>query len=216
MQVTRLLAVRHGETAWNADGRLQGHLDIPLNDQGLWQAERTGAALAEETIGAIYASDLQRAWQTAQAIAQAQAQPPIVQADERLRERAFGDFQGRLFTEIEAERPEDARRWRQRDPEFAPPGGGESLIQFRDRVVTAADELAARHPGQLVLLVAHGGVMDLLYRAATAQELQAPRTWQLGNAAINRLLWTPQGFSLVGWNDSAHLQQSEVLDESTS
>ncbi|WP_225781051.1 histidine phosphatase family protein [Xenophilus sp. Marseille-Q4582] len=216
MQVTRLLAVRHGETAWNADGRLQGHLDIPLNDRGLWQAERTGAALAEESIGAIYASDLQRAWQTAQAIAQAQAQPPIVQADERLRERAFGDFQGRLFTEIEADRPEDARRWRQRDPDFVPPGGGESLRQFRDRVVGAAAELAARHPGQLVLLVAHGGVMDLLYRAATSQELQAPRTWQLGNAAINRLLWTPQGFSLVGWNDSGHLQQSDVLDESTT
>lgn len=215
MQVTRLLAVRHGETAWNADGRLQGHLDIPLNAQGLWQATRTGAALADETIGAIYASDLQRAWQTAQAIAQAQAQPLIVQADERLRERAFGDFQGRLFSEIEAERPEDARRWRQRDPDFAPPGG-ESLTRFRDRVVTAAAELAARHPGMLVLLVAHGGVMDLLYRAATSQELQAPRTWELRNAAINRLLWTPQGFSLVGWNDSAHLQQTEALDETTT
>ncbi|RYF79982.1 MAG: histidine phosphatase family protein [Comamonadaceae bacterium] len=216
MQVTRLLAVRHGETLWNADGRLQGHLDIPLNDQGLWQAERTGAALADEPIGAIYSSDLQRAWQTAQAIAQAQPQPVVVQADERLRERAFGEFQGRLFTEIEAERPEDARRWRQRDPDFAPAGGGESLVQFRERVITAATELAARHPGTLVLLVAHGGVMDLLYRAATSQELQAPRTWELRNAAINRLLWTPQGFSLVGWNDSAHLQQSQVLDESTT
>ncbi|MDA7415602.1 histidine phosphatase family protein [Xenophilus arseniciresistens] len=216
MQVTRLLAVRHGETAWNADGRIQGHLDIPLNEQGLWQAGRAGAALADESIGAIYASDLQRAWQTAQAIAQAQPQPPIVQADVRLRERAFGEFEGRSFAQIETELPEDARRWRQRDPEFTPPGGGESLIQFRERVVPAAAELAARHPGQLVLLVAHGGVMDLLYRAATAQELQAPRSWQLGNATVNRLLWTPQGFSLVGWNDDAHLQQGTVLDESTS
>lgn len=216
MQVTRLLAVRHGETAWNADGRIQGHLDIPLNDQGLWQAQRAGAALADEGIAAVYASDLQRAWQTAQAIAQAQAQPPIVQADVRLRERAFGEFQGRSFAQIEAERPEQARRWRQRDPEFTPPGGGESLIEFRERVIPAAAELAARHPGQLVLLVAHGGVMDLLYRAATSQELQAPRSWQLGNAAINRLLWTPQGFTLVGWNDDAHLQQSTVLDESTT
>lgn len=216
MQVTRLIAVRHGETAWNADGRLQGHLDIPLNEQGLWQAQRAGAALADERIGAIYSSDLQRAWQTAQAISRAQPQPVVVQAEPRLRERAFGDFQGRRFADIELERPEDALRWRQRDLDFAPPGGGESLVQFRDRVVSAVAELAARHPGQLVLMVAHGGVMDLMYRAATSQPLQAPRTWELRNAAINRLLWTPQGFSLVGWNDGAHLQQTDVLDESTT
>jgi probable phosphoglycerate mutase len=66
------------------------------------------------------------------------------------------------------------------------------------------------------VLVAHGGVMDVLYRAATRQELQAPRTWQLGNAAINRMLWTPEGFSLVGWSDTAHLAAGKPLDEITS
>jgi len=75
-----------------------------------------------------------------------------------------------------------------------------------------ADELAARHAGELIVLVAHGGVMDVLYRAATRQDLQAPRTWQLGNAAINRLLWTPQGLSLVGWGDVGHLVD-DALDE---
>lgn len=210
--ITRLIAVRHGETAWNVDTRIQGQLDIGLNATGLWQAQRVGQALADEDIGAIYASDLSRAWQTALEIARPHGL--AVQPEPRLRERAFGRFEGMSFAEIEATLPEQARRWRERDPEFEPEGG-ESLLVFRDRVTQVAAELAARHPGQLVALVAHGGVMDVLYRAATRQELQAPRTWQLGNAAINRMLWTPEGFSLVGWSDTAHLV-GDTLDETTS
>lgn len=202
MDVTRLIVIRHGETAWNVDTRIQGQLDIGLNATGQRQARQLGQALADETVEAVYASDLARAWDTACAVA-----GPLgleVVPDPRLRERAFGDFEGRTFADIEANSPEEARRWRTRDPEFEPEGG-ESLIAFRHRVTGVAAELAARHPGALVVLVAHGGVMDVLYRAATGQELQAPRTWHLGNAAINRLLWTPQGFSLVGWGDVSHL-----------
>jgi probable phosphoglycerate mutase len=212
MEVTRLIAVRHGETAWNVDTRIQGQLDIALNDTGLWQARRVGEALADEPIAAIYASDLARAWQTALEIAR-----PFgieVQAEPKLRERAFGHFEGRTFADIDASLPEQARLWRTRDPAFAPEGG-ESLLDFRERVTSIAAQLAARHPGELVALVAHGGVMDVLYRAATGQELQAPRTWHLGNAAINRLLWTPQGFTLVGWGDTGHLDQAS-LDETTA
>ncbi|BEP33940.1 histidine phosphatase family protein [Variovorax sp. V59] len=213
-EITRLIAVRHGETAWNVDTRIQGQLDIGLNDTGLWQARRVGQALAHEDIGVIYASDLSRAWQTAQEIARPHGL--AVQPEPGLRERAFGRFEGMSFAEIESTLPEQARRWRERDPEFQPEGG-ESLLVFRERVTRIASKLAARHPGQLVALVAHGGVMDVLYRAATRQELQAPRTWQLGNAAINRMLWTPEGFSLVGWSDTAHLAaDDDVLDETTT
>jgi probable phosphoglycerate mutase len=212
-EATRLIAVRHGETAWNVDTRIQGQIDIGLNATGLWQAERAGQALADEDIGVIYASDLARAWQTAEAIARPHGL--AVQPEPRLRERAFGHLEGMSFAEIESMLPEDAKRWRERDPEFEPVGG-ESLLTFRDRVTRVAAELAARHPGQLVTLVAHGGVMDVLYRAATRQELQAPRTWQLGNAAINRMLWTPEGFSLVGWSDIAHLAADDTLDETTA
>ena len=212
-EATRLIAVRHGETAWNVDTRIQGQIDIGLNATGLWQAQRAGQALADEDIGVIYASDLSRAWQTAEEIARPHGL--AVQPEPRLRERAFGHLEGMSFAEIESTLPEDARRWRERDPEFEPVGG-ESLLTFRDRVTRVAAELAARHPGQLVTLVAHGGVMDVLYRAATRQELQAPRTWQLGNAAINRMLWTPEGFSLVGWSDVAHLAADTPLDEATT
>jgi probable phosphoglycerate mutase len=204
LNATRLIVVRHGETAWNVDTRIQGQLDIGLNDIGRRQARQVAGALADQPIDAIYASDLSRAWDTALGIGRASGVKVV--AHTGLRERAFGHFEGRTFAEIEA-------RLRTRDPAFAPPQGGESLIDFRARVVGVAGELAARHPDGLVVLVAHGGVLDILYRAATGQELQAPRTWFLGNAAINRLLWTPQGFSLVGWGDVAHLTQ-DALDES--
>jgi 2,3-bisphosphoglycerate-dependent phosphoglycerate mutase len=204
MEPTRILAIRHGETAWNVDTRLQGHLDIPLNDEGLRQAQHLAQALGQsETIDAIYASDLSRAHITAQAIAQATGH--TVSTHPGLRERHFGAFQGRTFAEIEVELPEHAWHWRKRTPDWVPPDGGESLIALRERIVATVDELAARHPGQQVVMVAHGGVLDILYRAATRLDLLAPRTWELTNTAVNRLLWTPQGLSLVGWGDTSHL-----------
>ena len=210
---TRILAIRHGETAWNVDTRIQGHLDIPLNDTGLQQARHLGRTLAaRDSLDAIYASDLSRAHTTASAIAQATGQ--TVTADPGLRERHFGEFQGRTFAEIEAELPDHAWHWRKRTPDWVPPGGGESLLMLRERIVGTVNALAARHPGQQIVLVAHGGVMDILYRAATRLDLQAPRTWPLTNTAVNRLLWTPQGLSLVGWGDTSHLD-SLGQDETT-
>ncbi|VWX55476.1 putative phosphoglycerate mutase [Burkholderiales bacterium 8X] len=209
MEASRLIAVRHGETDWNVGTRIQGQTDIPLNAVGQRQARRAGAALAHEPIAAIYASDLSRAWQTAEAIALHHGLPVI--AEPGLRERAFGRFEGLSFAEIDATLPDEARRWRQRDPEFAP-DRGETLIEFRKRVVEVTDRLAAAHLGEQIVLVAHGGQMDVLYRLATHQDLQAPRTWHLGNAAINRLLWTPQGLGLVGWADSAHLDEAALDD----
>ncbi|MDD2546885.1 MAG: histidine phosphatase family protein [Burkholderiaceae bacterium] len=212
MEATRLIAIRHGETAWNVDSRIQGHIDIPLNDQGHWQARQVAQALAGEPVAAIYSSDLLRAYATAQAVA-ATTGAPLVR-DAGLRERSFGQLEGRTFSEIETTHPEEARRWRQRDPHFAAEGG-ESLLGLRARITDTLQRLAAPHPGELVVLVAHGGVMDMLYRLATRQDLQAPRTWQLANAAINRLLWTPQGLALVGWADTQHLDNA-ARDETTT
>ncbi len=211
-QATRILAIRHGETMWNVDTRIQGHLDIGLNDTGRWQAERLGLALSGEPIAAIYASDLSRAHDTALAVSRSTGVP--VRAEPGLRERCFGEFEGRTFAEIELELPEQAKRWRQRDPAFTP-AGGESLLVLQARVLATAARLAARHPGEQIALFGHGGVMDILYRAATRLDLQAARTWALGNTAINRLLWSPEGFSLVGWADVQHLSD-DALDESST
>jgi len=211
-QATRILAIRHGETLWNVDSRIQGHLDIGLNDTGRWQAERLGMALKDEPIAAIYASDLSRAHDTALAVSRHTGMP--VQPEPGLRERSFGEFEGRTFAEIEKELPEQAQRWRQRDPTFTP-AGGESLLMLEARVLSVAGRLAAQHPGEQIALFAHGGVMDILYRAATRLDLQAARTWALGNTAVNRLLWSPEGFSLVGWADVQHLSDC-TLDESST
>lgn len=200
---TRIVAVRHGQTAWNVAARIQGHLDEPLDAVGRAQARRLAAALAGEGLGALYSSDLARAHATAQAVADVLGLP--VQREPRLRERHFGRFEGCRHAEIEALWPEDALRWRRRDPHFQP-GGGESLVNFSARCVGVAAELAARHPGQTIALVAHGGVLDCLYRAATGVALDVPRSWTLANATINRLLWHGSGFTLVGWNDDAHLE----------
>ncbi|MDP9045820.1 MAG: histidine phosphatase family protein [Pseudomonadota bacterium] len=201
-QPTRVIAIRHGETDWNVDGRIQGQLDVPLNAKGRWQVRRLAQALEGEALDAIYASDLSRALETAEAVAAGRALSVVV--DPGLRERGFGRFEGQTHAEIQADWPEDALRWRRRDPTFGAPGG-ETLELFYARAIATATRLAARHPGQSIALVSHGGVMDCLYRAACRLALDAPRSWQLGNAAINRLLYTPQGYTLVGWSDAHHL-----------
>ena len=206
MTATRIIAVRHGETAWNAETRIQGHTDIALNAKGEWQATQVALALADEDIARIYSSDLARAQATAQAIADHthSAHARTVHLHTGLRERGFGLFEGHTYAAIAAQWPEDSLRWKQREPHFAPPGG-ETPVQVMERVGATIEVLAAQHLGEQIVVVAHGGVMDMLYRLATRQTVSAPRTWELGNTAINRLLWTPDGLTLVGWADTRHL-----------
>ena len=212
MEATRIIAVRHGETPWNVDARIQGQLDIQLNDTGRWQARRVGHALSSEQLAAIYSSDLGRAHETARAIGDA-VRIDVV-AHPGLRERRFGLFEGKTFDEIHTIWPDHAHNWKKRIPEWEPPEGGESLLQLREPVARTGGGLAARHCGEQIAVVAHGGVLDTLYRIATGQEVNSPRTWQLPNGAINRLLWAPEGFTLVGWSDTQHLEHPAV-DENT-
>jgi probable phosphoglycerate mutase len=209
MIATRILAVRHGETLWNRETRIQGFTDIDLSDHGRWQAQQLAQALREEPVAACYASDLSRARDTAQAVADVHGH--AVHTDPGLRERSFGQFEGHTWTEIETQWPEASHAWRQRVPDWAPLGG-ESLIALSARVLNSLNRIAERHLGEQILVVVHGGVLDALYRAATGLDLQAPRAWELRNTAINRLLWSPEGLSLVGWADTAHLE-SGTLDE---
>jgi probable phosphoglycerate mutase len=214
-QATQITAVRHGETAWNAQSRLQGHLDIDLNDLGRWQAQRVGLALADSGITTIYCSDLRRAHDTALAIVQHSGiSATDLRLEPGLRERSFGSFQGLTYEQVSTLHPEDALRWKQRDPHWAPPGG-ESPTALHQRIAATLHAIAARHPGEHIALVSHGGVLDMLYRLATGQTLNAPRTWELGNCAINRLLYTPQALTLVGWADTQHLD-AETLDEGSA
>jgi probable phosphoglycerate mutase len=206
---TRVVAIRHGETPWNVDGRIQGHHDIPLNDTGRWQALRTARSLLDEGISVIVASDLQRAADTARALGEALGLPVVFDAG--LRERCFGEFETLTFAEVERRWPAQARRWRLRDVDFAP-AGGESLRGFYSRTVGAVDRWARAHAGATIAIVAHGGVMDCLYRAANRVALDVPRAWPLGNASVNRLLFTGEAFSLIGWSDTRHLDDASRDD----
>ncbi|MBV9891333.1 MAG: histidine phosphatase family protein, partial [Rhizobacter sp.] len=155
--------------------------------------------------------DLVRASATAAAIADVVGLP--VTTDTGLRERGFGIFQGWTYAEIDARWPDAAARWRLHDPTFAPEGG-ESLVDFDVRAVAALTRIAEAARGRTIAVVTHGGVLDCLYRAATGLALAAPRSWQLANAAINRVLFTGERFTLVGWSDTAHLEDGTLDDAS--
>ena len=208
-EVTRIVAVRHGETIWNAQMRMQGQLDTALSAHGRWQAARAGQALRGEGIEAIVASDLSRAVDTARAIADVVGLE--VATDTGLREHSFGEFQGHTYAEIDARWPAEAARWRRHEPDFGPVGG-ETLVDFFARAVDALTRIAAAARGRSICIVTHGGVLDCLYRAAARVDLGAARTWELGNAAINRVLYTDGGFTLVGWGDTGHLD-GDTLDD---
>ncbi|MFP5393511.1 MAG: histidine phosphatase family protein [Gammaproteobacteria bacterium] len=210
---TRIILIRHGETAWNAERRLQGHIDIALNDEGLRQADALAEALAGERFDHIYASDLQRALQTAQAVARRHGMP--VTQDAHLRERCYGAFEGLLYSEIEARYPADFAAWQARDVEAVMPPGirvAEGFRQFYQRSLDALATLAARHPGQSIAVVAHGGVLECAYRAARRIELGTPRDFKVKNASINRFVWRDGRLELSSWGEVGHLQP-RALDE---
>jgi probable phosphoglycerate mutase len=210
---TTIVLIRHGETAWNAERRLQGHIDIALNAEGLRQAQALGQALAEEHFDAIIASDLQRAHQTAQALAHSRGMP--VHSDPGLRERCFGGFEGLLYAEIEQRFPHEFAAWQARDIDGVMPAGirvAETFRQFYQRCTNAILGLAQRHPGQSLALVAHGGVLECAYRAALGLSLETPRDFPVLNASINRFSVSDGRLALVSWGEVAHLQRG-VLDE---
>jgi broad specificity phosphatase PhoE len=155
--MTRLLLARHGETDWNREGRFQGQIDIPLNATGCAQAQAVAERLADHAFDAIYASDLQRTYETATIIA---GERFLVYAEPRLREMGYGVFQGLTFAEMVAQYPEVYTAWQPARLQIPP--GGESLAEFAARVRAFIDDVVAGYPNQSVLVVSHGEVLQLL------------------------------------------------------
>jgi len=208
-----MLLIRHGETDWNVEKRLQGHRDIPLNAKGSHQAAALGQALAGERLDAIVSSDLQRTMQTAQAIA-AHHQLPL-QLDAALRERCYGALEGLSYGEMRARHPEFYALWRARDPQARYPGGdnhAETLEEFSQRTLAAMRGLAERHRQGRIAVITHGGVLECVYRAAKGIDLSRPRDFDIFNASVSRLSWNGQGWEIHAWGEVAHLQ-GLVLDE---
>jgi probable phosphoglycerate mutase len=210
---TNILLIRHGETAWNAERRLQGHLDIPLNEEGERQARLLGDALASEPIDLVVASDLQRARQTAQAVAAVRGMPLLIEPG--LRERCYGGFEGLLYSEIEQRFPAEFAAWQARDVDAILPSGknrGESFRQFYARATNAILGLAHTYPGRTLAIVAHGGVLECAYRMAGKLPLETPRDFKVYNASINRFRVDEDGLVLDSWGEVAHLRPA-LLDE---
>ena len=214
MNHTNILLIRHGETAWNAVRRLQGHIDIPLNAEGERQAGALAQALAAESIDVIVSSDLQRARQTAQAVAD-QYDGARLQIDANLRERCYGVFEGMLYTEVEQQYPADFALWQARDIDAVMPPGervAESFRQFYARATSAIREWAGRHPGKTVAIVAHGGVLECAYREAVGMQLDSPRDFQVKNASINRFTLSGGKLALTSWGEVEHLTLAAMDD----
>lgn len=201
--ITKLCIVRHGETAWNAEHRVQGQLDIPLNQIGLRQAQAVGAALREERFDAIYSSDLSRARQTAEPISNFLSMKLLI--EQNLRERHYGIFERLTYAEVRRKFPEDYARFEARDPDYAF-RTGESLRDFSGRSIAILSKIATENEGRNILVFTHGGVLDKLYRHVTGLPLSAERNFGIPNAGLNRIEITSAGWQIRSWADVAHLE----------
>ena len=201
--MTELIVIRHGETDWNRQHRFQGQIDVPLNALGLEQARRLGLRLADEPIDLLVVSDLQRARQTAQALADARGHAPRIEP--LWREQGFGILEGLDVPTIRARHADLWAQWLRHDADYALPQGGESNVAFHARVMQALRALVATHAGARVAVVTHGGVLDMLWRSARALSLSGPRECEIPNTGINRLRWAGEQLHIDAWGDDAHL-----------
>jgi probable phosphoglycerate mutase len=208
---TRFIVVRHGETAWNVLHRIQGHRDSPLTTNGIAQAEAIALRLAEERFDALVASDLGRAYQTAERIAERTGHRVV--ADPRLRERNFGEAEGLTYAELDVRWPGAFSRVQDIDPDAAIPGG-ETRRQFHQRVQHAFEALAREYAGRRVAVVAHGGVLAALYRIVHDIPVARPHPIPIANASYNAMSFAADAWALEAWDDVAHLTGAVPFVES--
>ena len=197
-----LWLARHGLTDWNLTRQFQGQTDTPLNDKGEKQAAALAQRLAGEKLDHIYSSDLQRAYKTAQAVAKFHQCP--LEEDPRLRELAFGKCEGLTFKQIQRQYPKALDEWLEIPTENSPPGG-ESLAQMAARLASLMDHLLYKHDQRSILLVAHGGVIQVLLCLALG--LSAASYWQfsISQVSLCELHFYPQGAIIKRINDTCHL-----------
>lgn len=199
---TRINLIRHGETDWNAEGRIQGHLPIPLNTRGREQAEALAVHLNDVPFDAVYSSDLLRARQTAEAIVRLSGHEILF--DERLREWDLGELCGLLRTQVEQAHPQAARVRREYLVDEPMPGG-ESIRQRYERVTSAISDIASLHPGGNVIVVSHGGPLGDCYRCAIGKGVGERMKIDLFNASINRIRIDGDDWRLESWGFTDHL-----------
>jgi probable phosphoglycerate mutase len=209
--MTDFLLIRHGETAWNRELRFQGQRDVPLNDLGLEQAQRLKARIAQHlkewqaqgrTPSQTISSDLLRAQQTAHPVADVLGHHCILNAG--LREQGYGMFEGLRSPDIQAQNPVAWQRWLDFDADVAVEGA-ETTRAFHARVMATLHTLVSQYAGQHVVVVTHGGVLDMVWRQAQALSLSGPRECDIPNAGINQVTWRDGALHIQAWADATHL-----------
>ncbi|MDX2110174.1 MAG: histidine phosphatase family protein [Verrucomicrobiota bacterium] len=208
--ITTLYVVRHGETDYNAVGRFQGHIDRPLTAAGLAQADALASRFRDLPLDVIYSSDLIRARATGEAVGSIKQLP--VNCDERLRERHLGVLQGMSAATAREQCPDVWRSYKGRNPDYRIPDG-ETRRECHVRILEALEEIVHRHPGKAVLVTAHGGILDSIFRHVNHIPLDAHRRWRLWNAALNRFSHNSDGWRLDTWGDITHLAGSGCNDD---
>lgn len=210
MSTTTLVLVRHGETAWNVEGRIQGHLDVPLNEIGVGQATAVGRRFRTESFEAIYSSDLIRAFRTASPVV---ANPEVdIFRDQRLRERNLGVLQGLTSDEGMRTQPAAWKAFKSREADL-PLSGGESLGEFSSRVTGFVEDMLDKHAGGRLLIVTHGGALDAAYRHASGMPLAGVRDFPIYNASVNVISHDGRRWKIESWGDISHLPQELAMDD---
>ena len=202
--------VRHGQTEWNAAGRLQGSSDSALTARGIHGAEACGQRLRERTYDAAYCSPLPRARHTAEVILGELAEPPMLRDEPRLRERHFGRWEGLEWGTIQSEYGEELALSRQ-DAAYRIAGGGESRLDTLERALEFLDELPQEHSGTSasILCVTHSATAASLIKEVLGLAQEARRSFEVMNCAITTIEYDPdtKAWMLLTLNDCAHLSE---------
>jgi len=201
---TRICFIRHGETDWNAEHRIQGQTDVALNQTGVRQAMAMAFNAAHHNFDAIYSSDLVRAHDTAKMLAERRGLE--IQTLPQLRERHFGIMQGLTAAEGKERYPEAHAHYIGRDVDYNFETG-ESMLAFAARVEDAVKEMMHHHPKQTIAAITHAGVLDILYRTCTGRPLNTPRDFSIPNCALNWFSFDSHGWHLEAWDDHHYLAQ---------
>ena len=202
MTTTTLIVIRHGETFWNREHRIQGHLDSALTPDGIAQAEACARRLADEQIDVVVASDLGRVRHTAEILLAGRALP--VAFDASLRERCFGTGEGMTYAEMDGKYPQLFSQVGLVDSEFTLPEG-ETRAAFHARVNAAINRLATAHAGKRLLIVTHGGVLGVIYRWLNDMPIASAQRVAIPNVGYNRISVHPSGWKIDVWADTSHL-----------
>ena len=206
--MTELILIRHGETDWNRELRFQGQVDMPLNATGREQARRVAQRLLAERFGVehLVCSDLLRTRQTAEPAAQALLPHLSLDAvaDPGLREQNFGVVDGKRVDDVKIEHADAWNQWLRFEADYGMPGG-ETTRQFHTRVMDAVYRIAQQHSGQTVMVVTHGGVLDMIWRTARGTGLDGPRQSDIPNAGLNRVRVSGEAVEVLDWADVRHL-----------